>query len=36
MLLGYRTWKAADVPGALKSNVEFIELSQVDVKALRR
>lgn len=36
MLLGYRTWRAADVPGALSANVEFVDLSKDDVKTLKK
>ena len=36
MLLGYRTWKASEVPGALSTNVEFVDLTQVDVQTLKK
>ena len=36
MLLGYRSWRAADVPGALTTDVELLELSAKDVETVRK
>lgn len=36
MLLGYRSWKAAEVPGALKSGIEFVDLSKSDMQILKK
>lgn len=36
MLFGYRVWRAAEVPGALESDLELLELSRDDMKALEK
>ena len=36
MLRGYRSWRAADVPGALTTDVELLELSAKDVETVRK
>lgn len=36
MLFGYRAWRATEVPGALKSSVELLDLSREDMKAFKK